>query len=145
MVIYFGIMCCIFRNKGIITVLNFSTEAFSIVSGELSARPKPALQFSGTLLQESKTQEILVWWDAVKKCKNNYLGVPSPALFSHKCHHSYLNDRKNKLSFSSHKIKRLFVCTVHSVSKVRFQFRSQLKLLSQIRSPLTSKVDTSIP
>ena len=47
------------------------------------------------------------------------------------------------MSFSSIKIKKPLLAPVHSVSYIRFKFRSQFRLLPQMRCPLTLRTESS--
>ena len=50
----------------------------------------------------------------------------------------------NKLSFPRIEINKPLLTPVHSVSQIRFQFRSQFKLLSRIRCLVTLRIKSSI-
>ena len=50
----------------------------------------------------------------------------------------------NKLSFPSIEIKKPLLVPVHSVSQMRFKFRSQFNLLPHIRCLITLRIESSI-
>ena len=51
---------------------------------------------------------------------------------------------QNKLSFSSIEINKPLPAPVHSVSQIRFKFRSQFQLLPQITCLITLTIESSI-
>ena len=52
--------------------------------------------------------------------------------------------KQNQLSFPSIKINKPLLTPVYSVSQIRFKFRSQFKLLPQIRCLITLRIESSI-
>ena len=52
--------------------------------------------------------------------------------------------KQNQLSFTGNKISKSLLTPVYSVSKIRFKFRRQFKLLPQIRCLITLKIKSSI-
>ena len=52
--------------------------------------------------------------------------------------------KRNQLSFTSIEINKPLSSPVHSLSKIRFKFRSQFKLLPQIRCLITLREESSI-
>ena len=53
-------------------------------------------------------------------------------------------DKQNQLSFPSTEINKPLLNPVHSVSKIRFKFRSQFKMLPQIRCLITLRIESSL-
>ena len=65
--------------------------------------------------------------------------------------HFYINrtsvirlTKQCQLSFPSIEINKPLLVLVHSVSQIRFRFRSQLKLLQQTRCLITLRIESSI-
>ena len=52
--------------------------------------------------------------------------------------------KQNQLSFPSIEINKPLLTSVHSVWYIRFKFRSQFKLLPQIRCTITLRIESSI-
>ena len=52
--------------------------------------------------------------------------------------------KQNELSFPSIEINNSLLIPVHSVSYIRFKFRSQFKLLPQFRCLITLRIESSI-
>ena len=52
--------------------------------------------------------------------------------------------KRNQLSFSSIEVNKPFLTPVHSISQIRFKFRSQFYLLPQIRCLMAFRIESSI-